>query len=203
MKSVAYLRVSTTEQDNQKFQNEILHYANEHDLGKVSFVEEKISGTKNWRERKLYGILNDLYEGDNLIVPEMSRLARSITQIYEIIDVCQSKGIAIHCLKQRLILGNGQNDLATKVMISTFALAAEIERDLISMRTKEALKAKAEAGVKLGRPQGKGKSKLDPHREEIVALLKNGSTQRWVARHYGVTPMTVHNWLKNNEPELI
>ncbi len=203
MKSVAYLRVSTSEQDNQKFENEILRYANEHDLGKVSFVEEKISGTKNWRERKLSVVLNDLVAGDNLIVPEMSRLARSITQIYEIIDICQSKGVTIHFLKQRLVLGTERSDIATKVMISTFALAAEIERDLISMRTKEALKAKAETGVKLGRPHGKGKSKLDPHREEIVALLKHGSTQKWVARHYGVTPMTVHNWLKNNEPDLI
>ena len=115
MKSVAYLRVSTSEQDNQKFENEILRYANEHDLGKVSFVEEKISGTKNWRERKLSVVLNDLVAGDNLIVPEMSRLARSITQIYEIIDICQSKGVTIHFLKQRLVLGTERSDIATMI----------------------------------------------------------------------------------------
>jgi DNA invertase Pin-like site-specific DNA recombinase len=77
-------------------------------------------------------------------------------------------------------------------------IAAEIERDLISARTKEALKSRKAAGVKLGRPKGPGKSKLDGYREEIVALLKNGSTKSYVARKYKTTLPNLYNWLKKN-----
>ena len=80
-----------------------------------------------------------------------------------------------------------------------FSMAAEIERDLISSRTKEALKARKAAGVKLGRPKGPGKSKLDPHREAIIALLKNGSTKTWVAKKYDCTLPNLYNWLKKNK----
>jgi DNA invertase Pin-like site-specific DNA recombinase len=78
------------------------------------------------------------------------------------------------------------------------ALFAELERDFISRRTQEALKAKKAAGVKLGRPRGPGKSRLDPNRPEIVALMANGSTKAFIARRYGVTPANLHNWLKKN-----
>ena len=77
-----------------------------------------------------------------------------------------------------------------------FSMAAEIERDLISKRTREALKAKKDAGIKLGRPTGPGKSKLDKYKPEIVALLKNGSTKRFIAKRYGTTDANLHHWLK-------
>jgi DNA invertase Pin-like site-specific DNA recombinase len=80
-----------------------------------------------------------------------------------------------------------------------FSIAAEIERDLISKRTKEALAARKAAGVKLGRPRGPGRSKLDKHREEIIALLKNGSTKAHVARKYSTTQPNLYNWLKKNK----
>ena len=83
-----------------------------------------------------------------------------------------------------------------------FSIAAEIERDLISKRTIEALRARKAAGVKLGRPKGPGKSKLDEYREEIVALLKNGSTKSYVAKKYGTTLPNLYNWLKKNEIEI-
>ena len=83
-----------------------------------------------------------------------------------------------------------------------FSMAAEIERDLISSRNKKALKARKAAGVKLGRPKGPGKSKLDPYKEEIIALLNNGSTKTWVAKRYGCTLPNLYNWLKNNNFDL-
>jgi DNA invertase Pin-like site-specific DNA recombinase len=91
-------------------------------------------------------------------------------------------------------------------MAMAFSIASEIERDLISKRTKEALKARKAQGIKLGRPRGAGKSKLDRYREEIIAPLKNGSTKKYVAQTYGTSPPNLHNWLKKNgihsKPEL-
>jgi DNA invertase Pin-like site-specific DNA recombinase len=95
--------------------------------------------------------------------------------------------------------GAGFGSPQSKVMAMAFSIAAEIERDLISARTKEALKARKAAGVKLGRPKGPGKSKLDDFREEIVALLKNGSAKTYVAKKYGSSRPNLYNWLKKNQ----
>ena len=201
--TVSYLRVSTIDQDTEKNKHEVLKLANDKDFGKVSFVEEKASGKKSWKERKIYQIINDLGEGDRLIVPELSRLGRSMLEIMEILSIARQKGICIYAVKGGWEL-NGS--IQSKVMAMAFSIASEIERDLISKRTKEALKARKAQGIKLGRPRGAGKSKLDQYREEIIALLKNGSTKKHVAQKYGTTPPNLHNWLKKNKidakPEL-
>jgi DNA invertase Pin-like site-specific DNA recombinase len=202
-KTVSYLRVSTIDQDTEKNKHEILKLANEKDFGQVVFVEEKASGKKSWKERKVHQIINDLAEGDRLIVPELSRLGRSMLEIMEILSIARQKGICIYAVKGGWEL-NGT--IQSKVMAMAFSIASEIERDLISKRTKEALKARKAQGIKLGRPRGAGKSKLDQYREEIIALLKNGSTKKYVAKKYGTSPPNLHNWLKKNgidtKPEL-
>jgi DNA invertase Pin-like site-specific DNA recombinase len=202
-KTVSYLRVSTIDQDTEKNKHEILKLANEKDFGQVVFVEEKASGKKSWKERKVHQIINDLAEGDRLIVPELSRLGRSMLEIMEILSIARQKGICIYAVKGGWEL-NGT--IQSKVMAMAFSIASEIERDLISKRTKEALKARKAQGIKLGRPKGAGKSKLDRYREEIIALLKNGSTKKYVAMKYGTSPPNLHNWLKKNnidtKPEL-
>ena len=197
-----YCRVSTIEQDNGKFQNEILKYSNNNDLGKVVFVEEKISGRKNWKERELGTLITQKCKsGDTILVPELSRISRSISQTYEIITECQSKGIELHFLKQNLIIRK-ENDMTTKVMLSTFSMISEMERDFISLRTKESLQVKKNNGVKLGRPKGVGKSKLDQYSEEIKSFRKNGSTKTWISEHYGVSTLTLSNWMKKH-PEIV
>ncbi len=202
-KTVSYLRVSTIEQDTEKNKHEILKLANEKDFGQVQFVEEKASGKKSWKERKIYQIINDLSEGDRLIVPELSRLGRSMLEIMEILSIARQKGICVYAVKGGWEL-NGT--IQSKVMAMAFSIASEIERDLISKRTKEALKARKAKGLRLGRPKGAGKSKLDQYREEIIALLKNGSTKKYVAKKYGTSQPNLHNWLKKNgidtKPEL-
>jgi DNA invertase Pin-like site-specific DNA recombinase len=202
-KTVSYLRVSTVEQDTEKNKMEILKMANEKDFGQVLFVEEKASGKKSWKERKIHQIINDLAEGDRLIVPELSRLGRSMLEIMEILSIARQKGICIYAVKGGWEL-NGT--IQSKVMAMAFSIASEIERDLISKRTKEALKARKAQGMKLGRPKGAGKYKLDAYREEIIALLKNGSTKKYVAKKYGTSPPNLHNWLRKNgidtKPEL-
>ena len=197
-RTIAYIRVSTSGQDTEKNKADILMMANEKKLGLVRFVEEKASGKKSWKERKIAEIIDDLSENDRLVVPELSRLGRSMLEIMEILSIAKQKGISIYAVKGAWEL-NGS--IQSKVMAMAFSIAAEIERDLISARTKEALKARKAAGVKLGRPKGPGKSKLDPHRDEIVALLKNGSTKAHVAKKYATTRPNLYNWLRKNRLE--
>ena len=194
-KVIAYLRVSTAEQDLEKNKLDILKLAHDKKLGLVEFVEETVSGRVSWRKRKLAPILESLSEGDSLIVSELSRLGRSMLECMEILSIALSEGINIYAVK-----GNWQldNSIQSKIVAMAFSMAAEIERDLISQRTKEALRAKKAAGHKLGRPKSKGpaKSKLDPFRPEIEALLNNGSSQAFIARRYKTTESNLHNWMK-------
>lgn len=194
-KTIGYLRVSTAEQDLEKNKMEILTLANDKDFGKVEWVEEKVSGTKSWKERKIKKVIDTLTEGDRIIVPELSRLGRSMLEIMEMLSIAKDKGIYIYAVKGGWEL-NGS--IQSKVMAMAFSIAAEIERDLISKRTTEALKARKAAGVVLGRPKGPGKSKLDQYREEIEALLKNGSTKTYIAKKYQTTLPNLYNWLKKN-----
>jgi len=194
-KTVAYLRVSTDGQDLQKNKADILHLANDKNLGHVDFVEEKVSGKVGWKDRRIKAVLDELKKGDNLIVAELSRLGRSMLDIMEILKIAKDKEINVYAVKGNWNL-NGT--IESKIVGMVFAMAAEIERDLISARTKEALKARKAAGVRLGRPKGPGKSKLDQYRPEIEALLRNGSKQTFIARRYGTTPANLHNWLKMN-----
>jgi DNA invertase Pin-like site-specific DNA recombinase len=194
-KTVAYLRVSTNDQDTEKNKLDVLKLAHEKDLGKVEFVEEIASGKITWKERKIHGIIEALGKGDHLIVPELSRLGRSMLEIMEILSIAMQKEINVYIVK-----GNRKLDdsIESKVLAMAFSLAAEIERDFISARTREALRARQAKGVKLGRPQGAGKSKLDQHREEIIALLKVKAQRKFIAAKFGATPATLHNWIEKN-----
>lgn len=142
-----------------------MQFANNHKLGNVEFVEEQVSGTKDYKKRKLGALLDSMKSGDVLIVPELSRIARSITQILEVIKVTKDKGITLYSLKENFC--NNDNSISATVTSTIFALVAQIERELISLRTKEGLHARKVAGVRLGRPQGKGKSKLDPYQRKF------------------------------------
>jgi DNA invertase Pin-like site-specific DNA recombinase len=194
-KTVAYLRVSTIDQDLEKNKADILHLANEKDLGRVHFEEEKVSGTVPWKKRKIAGILEELGQGDNILVSELSRLGRSMLECMEILSIAASKGINIYAIK-----GNWQLDgtLQSKILAMAFTMASEIERDLISSRTKEALRAKKASGKKLGRPEGAGKSKLDEHRMEIEALIANGTPKTLISKRYSTTRGNLYNWLSQN-----
>ncbi len=191
----APLRISTADQDIEKNKADILHLANNKGLGKVYFIEEKSSGKTPWRKRKIAEIIEKLDKGDNLIVSELSRLGRSMLECMEILSIASQKGIRIYAIK-----GNWQLDqsIQSKIIAMAFSMAAEIERDLISKRTKEALRAKKAAGVKLGRPKGPGKSKLDKYRPEIEALFSNGTTQRFIAQRYGTTEANLHHWIRTH-----
>jgi len=194
-KTVGYLRVSTGEQELEKNKADILRLANHHDLGKVEFVQEKASGKIPWRQRQIADVLASVHSGDVIIVSELSRLGRSMLECMEILSIALQNGIRIYAVK-----GHWQLDqsIQSKIIAMAFSMAAEIERDLISQRTKEALRFKKAQGITLGRPKGPGKSKLDAYRPEIEALLANGSTQRFIAKRYNTTETNLHNWLKKH-----
>ena len=192
-RTIAYLRVSTAEQDLEKNKADILKFANAENLGQVEFVEEKISGRISWKNRKVAEVLDRLGAGDTLIVSELSRLGRSMLECMEILSIATEKKIRVEAIKGKWSL---DGTLKSKIVAMAFAIAAEIERDLISSRTKEALRARKASGKPLGRPKGPGKSKLDEFRPEIEALLANGSTQRFIAKRYKTTPGNLCGWLK-------
>jgi len=195
-RTVAYLKASTINQDAQKNKADILAFANNLKFGHVEFFEETVSGKKSWKERMIKEIIDDLEAGHKLIVPELSRLGRSILEIMEILSVAKEKEISIYSIKGNWEL-NGT--IQSKLIAMCFSMAAEIERDLRSARTNEALSARESAGGKLDRPKGRRRSKLDPFKPEIEALLANGSTKTFIAKRYDVTMPTFYNWLNKND----
>ena len=195
MKTTAYLRISTVDQDIEKNKSDILKLANEKRLGYVEFIEEQISGKVSWRNRKIFAIINEDKKDDVIIVSELSRLGRSMLEIMEILSIATQKQLKIYSVKGDWHL---DGSIQSKVMAMVFSMASEIERDLISSRTKEALRFKKENGIKLGRPKGPGKSKLDKFKPEIEALLSNGSTQKFIANRYNTTEANLYNWMKRH-----
>lgn len=193
MKTIAYLRVSTIDQDIEKNKNDILRLANEKMLGNVEFVEEKVSGKVSWKKRKIYDVIQNVNKGDNIIVSELSRLGRSMLECMEILSIATEKEVNVYAIKGNWHL---DNSIQSKIIAMAFSMAAEIERELISQRTKEALRVRKENGMKLGRPPGKGTSKLDKYQPEIEALLKNGATKRFIAQRYNISEQGLYNWLK-------
>lgn len=194
-KTIGYLRISTLEQDIEKNKSDILIFAHNRKLGQVDFIDETVTGKVSWKKRKLFNVMEGLNKGDTLIVSELSRLGRSMLEIMEILSVSMQKGINVYAIKGDWKL---DSSIQSKVVAMAFSMASEIERDLISQRTKEALRVKKAQGVKLGRPKGPGKSKLDKFKPEIQALLANGSTQKFIANRYDTTEANLHNWLKKN-----
>lgn len=190
---IGYLRVSTLEQDVEKNKADILRLANDRQFGRVHFIEEQVSGRVHWKKRKVGDVIDQLDRGDILIVSELSRLGRSMLECMEILSIATQKGIRVFSIKGTWEL---DGSIQSKIVAMAFSMASEIERSLISERTKEALAAKKASGAKLGRPPGPGKSKLDAFRPEIEALLANGSTQRFIAHRYGTTEGNLHNWMR-------
>jgi DNA invertase Pin-like site-specific DNA recombinase len=131
-----------------------------------------------------------------LIVPELSRLGRSLSDVLDILNNLTNKQVQVYSVKENFQI-NG-TDMQSKVMRTMLGLFAEIERDLISYRTKEGLLAARAKGKILGRPKGPGKSRLDPFKPEIEALLRNGAKKNFIAKRYGITPPNLLNWLKRH-----
>lgn len=186
-KTVAYIRASTDKQDVNNQRHEILEYTNREALTIHEFIEVTISSTKSSRQRRIDELQGRLNPGDILIVTELSRLGRSTGDVILLINQLVSCGVAVTIIKQNLHLNRESQDMTAKVMVTLLALFAEIERDFISLRTKEALAAKKAAGVILGKPKGViQKSMYDKDRARIEELLQHGVPQkRIIEMHLG------------------
>jgi DNA invertase Pin-like site-specific DNA recombinase len=192
-----YVRVSTDRQetDNQKF--EIERFCKKQNLKINEWVEETISGTKEPGKRKLGPLLEKVSTGDLIICSEVSRLGRKLFMIMVILQALLDKGAKVWTIKDNYRLGD---DIQSKILAFAFGIAAEIERDMISQRTKEALARKVAQGVILGRPVGRKSShtKLSGHEKEIKQLRKSGCSKSELGRKFNVNRMTVDKFMKDN-----
>ena len=200
-KAYGYIRVSTEKQDyeNQKFG--ILEYANKNDIHNIEFIEETISSRKKLEEREIWNLVNEkLNEDDILITSELSRFGRSTLEVMHLFKLLTEKKIKAHVIKNNIKLNEEENKITNQVLIFAFGLAAEIERDLISSRTKEALALRKAQGMKLGRQKGQQvKSKLDEHKDEIVELLKKGVNVTSISKIFVCGRTTMDHYIRSRK----
>jgi DNA invertase Pin-like site-specific DNA recombinase len=192
-----YIRISTEKQtlENQRF--ELEKFTKEKNWEISEWIEETVSGTKKIEERKFGDLLAKMQKNDKLIVTELSRLGRNLMQIMSILNVCMEREICVYTTKENYELGNNIN---SKVLAFAFGLSAEIERNLISQRTKEALARKRAEGVILGRPFGSKSSvlKLTGKEKEIKELLDKKISKSAIGRILGVHRLTVADFMKKS-----
>ncbi len=183
-KTIAYIRTSTDKQDLNNQKLEIFEHAKKHKLTVDDFIQMSISSRKNSKERRIDEMMEKLDGADTLIVTELSRLGRSTAEVIGLINELIDKQVRIIVIKQKLDIR--QHDMTSKVMITLFSLFAELERDLISLRTKEALASKRAQGIKLGKPKGTIQaSKFDKDVDKIKELLNLGLSVRKIANYLG------------------
>lgn len=185
-KTIAYLRASTDKQDLNNQKLEILEYARKKDLKVDEFVEITISSRKTSKQRRVDEVMEKLLGFDTLIVTEMSRLGRSTPEVISLVNELLQKNVRIVVCKQSLDMS--QQDMNAKIIVTLFSLFSELERDLISLRTKEALASKKIQGVILGKPKGTiQKSKFDKDLDRIKELLSYRLSIRKIAKVLGYT----------------
>ena len=193
-----YIRVSSDKQtvENQRF--EINNFCNRKELCVDSWIEETISGIKAYNKRELGKLLKKVKKNDLIICAELSRLGRNLFMIMEILNICMNKECKVWTIKDNYRLGE---DIQSKVLAFAFGLSAEIERNLISQRTKEALARKKAEGVVLGRKLGSKNSytKLTGKEDYIHKWINDGMSKAKIARKLHVNPSTIFRFLQRTD----
>ena len=194
MAVIGYIRVSSAKQTLEHQHFEIEQFAKKHDLNIDNWVEEKISSRKTLKNRKLGELLENLQENDILISCEISRLGRSLLEVIRILETCLNKNCQVWTLKENYHLGN---DIQSKVLAFAFGLAAEIERNLISQRTKSSLANLKASAKKLGRPFSaeSKKLKLSKNAKRVRNLLSKGISKSQIAKILGVQRSTLRRFI--------
>ncbi len=199
MVAYAYLRVSTDHQDLDNQRHGILEYANHHDISSLKFVEDTASGNLKWRSRAIGKLLLETAQSEDVVIfAEISRMARSTLQVLEILECCMQRGLKVHIAKQQMVL---DGSMQSRISATVLGLAAEIEREFISLRTTEALAKRKAAGLPLGRPKGRlsSKLKLDEFETEIREYLAKGISKRSIAKLLDCSPSTLYDWLERKQ----
>ncbi len=194
---VAYLRVSTNKQHLENQQQEIKKFAAHRGLHIDKWYHDVVSGKVSSNDRKLGDLLESLHEGDCLIVTEVSRLSRTLIDIMNIINTCIQRKIVLHSTKEGYTF---ENNLNSKILGFAFGLVVEIERNLISIRTREALAVRKAEGKKLGRPQGSCPqlNVLIQNKEKVIELMDNSVSYKKIAKKYKVSICTVNRFVKQH-----
>lgn len=192
----AYIRVSTEMQSYASQEYEIRRWCNWKGLSVDKWVSESVSGTIQVEKRNLGKMIKNMKRGDLLVCTELSRLGRNMLMIMGILNQCSQKGISIHTIKDNFDLTDNIN---SKIIAFAFALAAEIERNLISQRTKEALAVKRLEGIKLGRPPGSSKKKEEflKNLKDIRKMMESGHSMSRIAKFYGIHRNTLRRYLQD------
>src|SRR5690554_4426895 len=193
-----YIRISTDHQnvENQRF--EIDQFCQAKSLFVDKWIDETVSGTKKVEDRELGKVLKKMETGDILICSELSRLGRNLLMIMGVLNECMNRNIQVWTIKDNYRLGN---DISSKVLAFAFGLSAEIERNLISQRTKEALARRKAEGKPLGRPKGalSKKVKLSGKENCIVKLLNQGKSHEKISKQLGVSRGTLGRFIKREQ----
>ena len=178
--------------ENQEY--EIRKYCKRHGIEVTHWITESISGTVAVEKRELGKAISSMSKGDLLISTELSRLGRNMLMIMGILNICSAKGLAIHTIKDNFDLSDSIN---SKIIAFAFALAAEIERNLISQRTREALAMRKMNGVKLGRPKGSSQKKVmfNKKKDEIIMMIQQGKSLAEIALTIGIHRNTLRRYL--------
>src|SRR3954470_7680048 len=199
MKTIAYVRVSTGSQDLAHQKLAVLDHARQERFAVDHFVEAQASSRKGRDERRIDELLGVLEAGDRLVVGELSRLGRSLGQVIQLVEELVKRKVRFTAIKEGIRF-EGKQDLQTKVMIALLGLFAEVERDLISERTKEGLAAVRAQGRLLGRPKGSlGASKLDGKEGEIRMLLEKEVSKASIAKILGVSPTNLRHFIRTRK----
>ena len=195
-RTVAYLRVSTIGQDTGNQRLALLEFARREHIEIDEFLEVSASSRRSGHERRIDGLLDAVSPGDLVLVSELSRLGRSIGRIIELLDILVKREIRFIAAKEDIRI-DGRQDIRSKVMTTLFALFAEVERDLISERTREGLAKARASGKRLGRPPGSlGRSKLDGRETEIRGYLDKGVSKASIARICECSPHTLARFIR-------
>ncbi|GHO89397.1 recombinase family protein [Dictyobacter formicarum] len=185
-KILAYIQALDDKQDVNNQRHEILEAPRLKDMKIGDFISMTMTSRKTSKQRRIKEVLHLLERGDTLIVTELSRLGRNTVEIIALVHELVQRGIRLIALKQNIDLNDGQHDMSSKIIVTVFSLLAELERDFISLRTKEALSVKKSQGITLGKPKGTiRKSKFDADLPRIKELLALGLSVRKIAKHLG------------------
>lgn len=197
----AYVRISTDKQTTENQRYEILKFADRKSINIDEWVNETVSGTKKVSDRVLGQLIEGLGKDDFLVVSELSRLGRSLMEVMSILNSLMEKEVKVFSVKEGYEFGDNIN---SKVLAFAFGLSAEIERNMISQRTKEALARKRNEGLKLGRPKGSlsKKTKLTGKDEDIKALLEKKVSVAAIARIMNVHRITMKNYISSRNLDI-
>ena len=194
MSYYAYIRCSTNLQDTESQRFAVMEYCNSKRILIDEWVTETVSGSVHFKKRLLGELINKVQPNDWIICPELSRIGRSVYSTMEVLSILMNKKVHIHCIKENLDIGD---DLNSSILSFAFGISSQIERNLISQRTKDAMQKMKSEGRTLGRPKGSySSSKLDVHKEMIIDLLSKGVSLSSICKITSVTAPTLYSFIK-------